>query len=148
MISLACSNCFICQPVLLPALGKVAVGHQRRCSILFCLPASPLPHFPCSSCCRVPEELKRQSLADGNGGQYSTNLDRNRYGDDNQYLATVIRYNLEYLGLCPCLISVEILDAKTGGTTKQVSASSISCTCVKHDRVRAHSSRQSTHVQL
>ena len=80
---------------------------------------------------RVPDELKRQSLPDGKGGQYSTNLDRNRYGEDNQYLATVIRYNLEYLGLCPCLITVDILDAKTGSTTKSVSAGASSCACLR-----------------
>jgi hypothetical protein len=41
--------------------------------------------------CRVPDELRRHSLSDGVGGSYSTNLDRNRYGNDDQYLSTVIR---------------------------------------------------------
>ena len=62
--------------------------------------------------CRVPDELRRHSLSDGVGGQYSTNLDRNRYGQDDQYLSTVIRYDLEFLRLCPCLVDVEIVDAK------------------------------------
>lgn len=39
-------------------------------------------------CCRVPEELKKHYLSDSDGGQYSTNLDRNRYGNDDQYLFT------------------------------------------------------------
>jgi hypothetical protein len=46
---------------------------------------------------RVPDELKRHSLSDGGTGSYSTNLDRNRYGNDDQYLSTVIRYDLEFL---------------------------------------------------
>ena len=37
---------------------------------------------------RVADELRRHSLADGEGGHYSTNLDRNRYGSDNNYLFT------------------------------------------------------------
>lgn len=37
---------------------------------------------------RVPDELKRHYLSDGEGGQYSTNLDRNRYGNDDNYLFT------------------------------------------------------------
>ncbi len=60
----------------------------------------------------MPDELRRHSLSDGAGGQYSTNLDRNRYGQDDQYLSTVIRYDLEFLRLCPCLVDVEIVDAK------------------------------------
>lgn len=39
-------------------------------------------------CCRVPDELRKHYLSDGEGGQYSTNLDRNRYGNDDQYLFT------------------------------------------------------------
>jgi hypothetical protein len=31
--------------------------------------------------------------------------DRNRYGSDDQYLATVVRYDLEFLGLCPCMVT-------------------------------------------
>ncbi len=37
---------------------------------------------------RVPDELKKHYLSDGEGGQYSTNLDRNRYGNDDNYLFT------------------------------------------------------------
>lgn len=40
---------------------------------------------------RVPDELKRHTLVDADGHQYSTNLDRNRYGSDDNYLSTVIR---------------------------------------------------------
>ena len=79
--------------------------------------------------CRVPEELKKHSLSDGQGGQYSTNLDRNRYGSDDQYLSTVIRYDLEYLNLCPCLVDVEIIDAKLGSGTVMVSAGDQACVC-------------------
>ncbi len=78
---------------------------------------------------RVPDELKRHSLLDKAGSQYSTNLDRNRYGTDNQYLSTVIRYDLDYLGLCPCLVDVEIIDAKNGSGTVIVSAGDHVCCC-------------------
>ena len=78
---------------------------------------------------RVPDELKKHSLSDGVGGQYSTNLDRNRYGADDQYLSTVIRYDLEYLRLCPCLVDVEIIDAKNGSGTILVSAGPEYCLC-------------------
>ncbi len=63
----------------------------------------------------MPDELKKHYLSDGEGGQYSTNLDRNRYGNDDNYLFTVIRYDLEFLGLCPCMVDVEIIDAKQVG---------------------------------
>ena len=79
--------------------------------------------------CRVPEELKRHSISDGEGGHYSTNLDRNRYGSDDQYLATVVRYNLDYLDLCPCLVSITILDAKGGNETTTVSVDPCACVC-------------------
>lgn len=46
---------------------------------MFLLPLLPL---------RVPDELRKHYLSDGEGGQYSTNLDRNRYGNDDQYLFT------------------------------------------------------------
>jgi hypothetical protein len=86
---------------------------------------SPFPHR------RVPDELRRHSLSDGVGGQYSTNLDRNRYGADDQYLSTVIRYDLEFLRLCPCLVDVEIIDAKNGSGTILVSAGDDFCICAK-----------------
>ena len=83
------------------------------------------PHAPC----RVPDELRRHSLSDGCGGSYSTNLDRNRYGNDDQYLSTVIRYDLEFLELCPCMVDVEIIDAKNGQGSILVSADPEMCNC-------------------
>jgi hypothetical protein len=41
------------------------------------------------------DDLRRHSLSDGQGGHYGTNLDRNRYGSDNNYLFTVTKYNLD-----------------------------------------------------
>jgi hypothetical protein len=79
--------------------------------------------------CRVPDELRRHSLSDGEGGHYSTNLDRNRYGNDDQYLSTVIRYDLEFLSLCPCMVDVEIIDAKNGQGSILVSADPEMCIC-------------------
>eukprot|EP00228_Micromonas_bravo_P004810 CAMPEP_0203017292 /NCGR_PEP_ID=MMETSP1401-20130829/21585_1 /ASSEMBLY_ACC=CAM_ASM_000894 /TAXON_ID=38833 /ORGANISM="Micromonas pusilla, Strain CCAC1681" /LENGTH=335 /DNA_ID=CAMNT_0049759015 /DNA_START=12 /DNA_END=1016 /DNA_ORIENTATION=+ len=64
---------------------------------------------------RVPDELRRHQLSDDDGNEYSTNLDRNRYGADDQYLFTVIKFNLEALGLCPLICQVEIIDAKAQG---------------------------------
>lgn len=78
---------------------------------------------------RVADELRRHCLNDNEGGQYSTNLDRNRYGNDDQYLSTVIRYDLEYLDLCPCLVDVEIIDAKNGNESTLVSAGPDMCIC-------------------
>lgn len=44
---------------------------------------------------RVADDLRRHSLSDGHGGLYSTNLDRNRYGSDNNYLFTgVLRISM------------------------------------------------------
>mmetsp|Transcript_1796 Transcript_1796/g.3988 ORF Transcript_1796/g.3988 Transcript_1796/m.3988 type:complete len:813 (-) Transcript_1796:985-3423(-) len=78
---------------------------------------------------RVPDELRKHYLSDGDGGQYSTNLDRNRYGNDDNYLFTVIRYDLEFLGLCPCLVDVEIIDAKANNSSTIVSSGHEACTC-------------------
>lgn len=78
---------------------------------------------------RVPDELKKHYLSDGEAGQYSTNLDRNRYGSDDQYLFTVVRYDLEYLNLCPCMVDVEIIDAKNAHQSIFVSAGPEACTC-------------------
>jgi hypothetical protein len=64
---------------------------------------------------RVPDELRRHTLTDADGVQYSTNLDRNRYGADTQYLNTVLRHDLAALGLCPHLLTVVIHDAKKRG---------------------------------
>ncbi len=41
----------------------------------------------------------------------------------------VIRYDLEFLGLCPCMVDVEIIDAKQGNTSIIVSAGTEVCTC-------------------
>ena len=73
--------------------------------------------------------MKRHSIGDGEGGSYSTNLDRNRYGSDDQYLATVVRYNLEFLDLCPCLVDITILDAKNGEVAIRVAAGPEACIC-------------------
>jgi hypothetical protein len=78
---------------------------------------------------RIPDELKKHYLTDDHGSQYSTNLDRNRYGSDNNYLFTVIKHDLETLGLCPCLVDVEIIDAKAHGDSQLVTAGIESCTC-------------------
>jgi hypothetical protein len=44
-------------------------------------------------------------------------------------LPAVIRYDLETLGLCPCMIDVEIVDAKAGNSSTIVSAGVEACTC-------------------
>lgn len=82
---------------------------------------------------KVSEELKKHSCTDNEGTQYTTNLDRNRYGPDNQYMVTVIRYNLASLGLCPCLVDVEVLDQKSN-ETKMISADIQLCTCLNEDQ--------------
>lgn len=81
---------------------------------------------------RIPDELKKHYLTDEHGAQYSTNLDRNRYGSDNNYLFTVIKHDLETLGLCPCLADVEIIDAKTQGDSQLVTAGAETCICANH----------------
>lgn len=81
---------------------------------------------------KVSEELKKHSYIDNEGTQYTTNLDRNRYGPDNQYMVTVIRYNLSLLGLCPCLVDVEVLDQKSS-ETRMISAGIQLCTCEDED---------------
>ena len=129
---------------------------------------------------RVADELRRHSLSDGEGGHYSTNLDRNRYGSDNNYLFTggwgvagargagagvaasvrahlpalappacagapltalppppraraactaVTRYNLEVLGMCPCLVDIEIVDTRNGNESNLVTAGQAACAC-------------------
>ena len=83
---------------------------------------------------RVADELRRHSLSDGEGGHYSTNLDRNRYGSDNNYLFTVTRYNLECLGLCPCLVDIEIVDTRNGNESQLVTAGDIACSCNSPER--------------
>lgn len=83
---------------------------------------------------RVADELRRHSLSDGEGGHYSTNLDRNRYGSDNNYLFTVTRYNLECLGLCPCLVDIEIVDTRNGNESQLVTAGEVACSCNSPER--------------
>ena len=83
---------------------------------------------------RVADDVRRHCLADGEGGHYSTNLDRNRYGSDNNYLFTVTRYNLECLGLCPCLVDIEIIDTRNGNESQLVTAGSSACTCDSAER--------------
>ena len=78
---------------------------------------------------RVPDDLRKHCLTDAAGHQYSTNLDRNRYGSDNQYLNTVIRYDLDFLGLCSSLVDVEIIDAKNPENTILIQASNGLCNC-------------------
>lgn len=66
---------------------------------------------------RNGEEMRKNVIKDKDGNEFTTNLDRNRYGSDNNYLSTVIRYDLDFLGLSKSLIEVEIIDAKSGKTT-------------------------------
>eukprot|EP00210_Caulerpa_lentillifera_P002126 g2040.t1 len=77
---------------------------------------------------RVSDELKRHSMVDDEGKHYTTNLDRNRYGPDRQYMVTVIQHNLSVLGLCPCLVDVEVFDQKNN-KTNAFSADKQSCIC-------------------
>jgi len=78
---------------------------------------------------RVAEDPRKHSLADGEGGHYSTNLDRNRYGSDNNYLFTVTRFDLEALGMCPCMVDIEIIDTRNGNEAQLVCAGTGACTC-------------------
>lgn len=41
----------------------------------------------------------------------------------------VVRYDLEYLGLCPCMVDVEIIDAKNDNQSIFVSAGPEACSC-------------------
>ena len=84
---------------------------------------------------RVADDLRRHSLSDGQGGQYGTNLDRNRYGSDNNYLFTVTKFNLESLGLCPCLVDVEIVDTRNGNEANVVTVGPEACTCDSEERL-------------
>ena len=83
---------------------------------------------------RVADELRRHSLSDGMGGHYSTNLDRNRYGSDNNYLFTVTKFNLECLGLCQCLVDIEIVDTRNGNEVQLVTAGPEACSCDSPER--------------
>ncbi len=81
------------------------------------------------------DDLRRHSLSDGQGGHYGTNLDRNRYGSDNNYLFTVTKYNLESLGLCPCLVDIEIVDTRNGNESSIVSVGAEACNCEDPARI-------------
>lgn len=57
------------------------------------------------------------------GVEYGTNLDRNRYGTDTDYLHTCIKYNVASLNLCEKLVNIEIVDSK-GSITASAAATS------------------------
>ena len=80
---------------------------------------------------RVPDELRKHNLNDKEDGvDYGTNLDRNRYGLDTDYLHTCCRYNVNALGLCPKIVNIEIVDSKLyGGKTRIVRENDCSCQC-------------------
>ena len=78
---------------------------------------------------RVPEELRRHQLSDSDGNDYSTNLDRNRYGNDNNYLFTVTKFNLQALELCPLLAQVQIIGTKGNAYDVLLTADKADCTC-------------------
>ena len=66
---------------------------------------------------RVSEDLKKHLLQESEDEiEYGTNLDRNRYGTDTDYLHTCIRYNVNSLNLCEKLVNIEIIDCKGGIT--------------------------------
>ncbi len=44
-------------------------------------------------------------------------------------LAAVTRYNLEVLGLCPCLVDIEIVDTRNGNESNLVTAGRDACAC-------------------
>jgi hypothetical protein len=68
----------LCHAVLCCATLQILSNNTRRTKVV---ELSTGTH-------RVPDELRKHYLSDGEGGQYSTNLDRNRYGNDDQYLFT------------------------------------------------------------
>lgn len=78
---------------------------------------------------RVPEELRRHQLSDQDGNEYSTNLDRNRYGNDNNYLYTVTRFNLQALELCPLVAEVQIIGTKGSEDDVLLCADKSECGC-------------------
>jgi hypothetical protein len=64
---------------------------------------------------------------------------------------SVIRYDLEFLGWCPCMIDVEIIDAKAGNASTLVQSGLDSCTCTKiarpdHSRPELHSRPNLQHL--
>ena len=83
---------------------------------------------------RVPEDLRRHQLSDMEGNEYSTNLDRNRYGNDDNYLWTVTRFNLQALELCPLLAQVQIIGTKGSCDDVLLTADKLECTCGSNRR--------------
>ena len=41
----------------------------------------------------------------------------------------VTRYNLEVLGMCPCLVDIEIVDTRNGNESNLVTAGQEACAC-------------------
>ena len=71
----------------------------------------------------LPEDLKKHDgLYRAKTREYGTNLDRNRYGTDTDYLHTCIKYNVASLNLCQKLVNIEIVDSK-GSITGPLDAS-------------------------
>ena len=73
----------------------------------------------------LPEDLKKHDglYESEDGVEYGTNLDRNRYGTDTDYLHTCIKYNVASLNLCEKLVNIEIVDSK-GSITASAAATS------------------------
>ena len=73
----------------------------------------------------LPEDLKKHDglYESEDGVEYGTNLDRNRYGTDTDYLHTCIKYNVVSLNLCEKLVNIEIVDSK-GSITASAAATS------------------------
>ena len=84
----------------------------------------------------LPEDLKKHDglYESEDGVEYGTNLDRNRYGTDTDYLHTCIKYNVASLNLCEKLVNIEIVDSK-GSITASAAATS---DAVSYTHLRAH----------
>ena len=74
----------------------------------------------------LPEDLKKHDglYESEDGVEYGTNLDRNRYGTDTDYLHTCIKYNVASLNLCEKLVNIEIVDSKGSITAAATSDAS------------------------
>lgn len=46
----------------------------------------------------------------------------------------VIRYDLEFLGWCPCMVDVEIIDSKAGNSSTIVQCGAEACKCANKVR--------------
>lgn len=53
-------------------------------------------------------------------------------------VCAVIRYDLEFLGLCPCSVDVEIIDSKAGNASTLVRCGIEGCTCSNKVRCTSH----------